>query len=325
MTMELILIDRMLPDPEIRPMLQRMLTFMEGRVGPDGVTRYQDACDAYPGCVEYYYSIATGCGIDYDTRAFTNELGYTALLFDTFHAPQYRDVIRFFASLENKGTFKDKWDFWPPPSDPYYPWTASDTSVVNMSVIFWSLGSIVSGRRVRPNDHGPGFEDEPSLDDEPVFAAKAPRSSKPALRARPLWSTVDSLLLAGASPYACVPIAGHGTVEPLPASPRAGTLAALSGVVTTPGDRLGVLPNPMRTTCRIRWVMSAASGVSLDIHDLTGRLVRRLVTGTFAAGEHTVVWDRRDDAGMPCPNGVYLARLGVAAGSGLTAKLLVID
>ena len=120
-----------------------------GRVDANGRTRYEEPCEDYPGCTIYYYSIATGCTIDYDTRAFTNEQGYLALLFDELHSPRYADVMSFFASLENAGTFKDKWDFWPTPDDPYYPWTVADTSVVNMSVIFWSLSAAQSARHAR--------------------------------------------------------------------------------------------------------------------------------------------------------------------------------
>src|SRR5262249_32981422 len=81
-----------------------------------------------------------------DTRAFTNELGYSALLFDHFHSPKYRDVMRFAMSREHGGIWADKWDFWPPPSDPYYVWTAAETSVVNTSLNFWCLAAALPGR-----------------------------------------------------------------------------------------------------------------------------------------------------------------------------------
>src|SRR5262249_8537853 len=82
MAMELILIQRRLDDPLITPMLQKMEAFMEERVDSTGNTSYEAPCPGQPGCTLYYWSAASGCDIDYDTRAFTNELGYSALLFD---------------------------------------------------------------------------------------------------------------------------------------------------------------------------------------------------------------------------------------------------
>ena len=146
MAMELILLQRTMGDALIAPTLDRMNTFMEGRVGVSGETRYQEPCPNLPNCTVYYYSRATGCAIDYDTRDITVEPSYSAILFDHMHSPKYGTVMHFLRSLEHRGTFADQWGYWPPPSDPQYPWTVADTSVANMSIIFWSLAGILSGR-----------------------------------------------------------------------------------------------------------------------------------------------------------------------------------
>jgi flagellar hook assembly protein FlgD len=49
--------------------------------------------------------------------------------------------------------------------------------------------------------------------------------------------------------------------------------------------------------------------VALHVFDVRGALVRRLATGTFDAGSHTVVWDGTDQAGRPVASGVYVYRL----------------
>jgi hypothetical protein len=146
MAMELILIQRRMDDPLITPMLEKMNAFMEGRIDSTGNTSYEEPCPDEQGCTLYYWSVGSGCGIDYDTRAFTNELGYSALLFDHLHSPKYWDVMRFATSIESGGIFKDKWDFWPPPDDPYYVWTTADTSVINTSMNFWSLAAALPGK-----------------------------------------------------------------------------------------------------------------------------------------------------------------------------------
>jgi hypothetical protein len=44
--------------------------------------------------------------------------------------------------------------------------------------------------------------------------------------------------------------------------------------------------------------------VTVSIHDVTGRLVERLVSGVRPAGEHEVRWDAKAQ-----PSGIYFYRL----------------
>ena len=54
--------------------------------------------------------------------------------------------------------------------------------------------------------------------------------------------------------------------------------------------------------------------VSLAIHDVKGRVVRRLMAGASQpAGVHRVAWDGRTESGQPAPTGLYFASL--AAGN----------
>jgi hypothetical protein len=146
MAQELNLIQRLTGDALIEPMLQKMLTFMDGRVDTTGRSSYEGPCPGVPNCTKYYYSRASGCSYDYDTRAWTVEPAYNALLFDRFGSAKYLPTMGFLLTLEDGGTFKDVWDYWPPPSDPEYPWTIADTSVANMSIIFWVLSCVVTER-----------------------------------------------------------------------------------------------------------------------------------------------------------------------------------
>jgi hypothetical protein len=149
MAMELIHIGRRVDDPHIGPFLSTMLTFLEGRIAPDGRAIYEEPCPGVPDCMLYYYSRATGCGYDLDSRGWTVEPAYCGLLFDHLGSPKYQPVMAFLDSLEDGGTIADLYDYWPPPSDPEYPWTIADTSVVNMSVILWTLSTAVSDRAAR--------------------------------------------------------------------------------------------------------------------------------------------------------------------------------
>lgn len=149
MAMELIHLERMTHDPRIASYLTSMTAFLESRIGPDGRASYQDPDPSSPGDTLYYYSRASGCWFDYDSRAWTVEPAYCTLAFDHMQSPAYERVSTFLQSLETGGTWKDQYAFWPPPSDPEYPWTIADTSVVNMSIIFWALATAVTDRSIR--------------------------------------------------------------------------------------------------------------------------------------------------------------------------------
>lgn len=52
-----------------------------------------------------------------------------------------------------------------------------------------------------------------------------------------------------------------------------------------------------------------SSAIALRIYDVGGRLVKTLVEGPQPAGEESVTWNGRDDAGRPVASGVYFYRL----------------
>jgi len=68
-------------------------------------------------------------------------------------------------------------------------------------------------------------------------------------------------------------------------------------------------PNPARTVTSISYAVPQPTRVTLDVYDVSGRLVRRLVDGTRPEGRHTVVWNGRNADGSPLPSGVYFLRL----------------
>lgn len=82
-----------------------------------------------------------------------------------------------------------------------------------------------------------------------------------------------------------------------------------------------VRPNPFNPRTTIWFDLPRPQAVTLAVHDLRGRQVRRLVSGSFDAGRHPVVWDGLDDRGQEAASGIYLARLVTADGTQQTLKL----
>lgn len=78
-------------------------------------------------------------------------------------------------------------------------------------------------------------------------------------------------------------------------------------------------PNPFRAASEIRFRLGSAAPVTVDVLDVSGRLVRRLVDGrSLPAGEHSVRWERGRLAA-----GVYLYRVR-AAGASRSAKAVLL-
>ncbi len=69
-------------------------------------------------------------------------------------------------------------------------------------------------------------------------------------------------------------------------------------------------PNPFNPSTTIRYELPKSVPVQLTIHNLLGQRVRTLINGaTKAPGVYSIVWDGRDNAGLPVASGVYFYRL----------------
>lgn len=82
-------------------------------------------------------------------------------------------------------------------------------------------------------------------------------------------------------------------------------------------------PNPFNPSTTISFTLPEPGKAELKVYDITGRKVRTLVSGPVSSGEHSVVWDGRDDSGQPVASGVYLSRLE-AGGKVRNAKMLLV-
>jgi len=68
-------------------------------------------------------------------------------------------------------------------------------------------------------------------------------------------------------------------------------------------------PNPFNPETTIRFSTAAKGPVSIDIYNVKGQLVRKLVDETKAAGSHKVVFDGRDNNGRSVASGIYYYRM----------------
>jgi|GEM_PF-2125548 len=82
-------------------------------------------------------------------------------------------------------------------------------------------------------------------------------------------------------------------------------------------------PNPFDRATSINYELGCSGPVALSVHDVSGRLVRRLESGTRPAGRHVARWDGTDGRGRVVPAGVYFIRLS-AGGEISTGRLTLV-
>ncbi|MCD4828159.1 MAG: T9SS type A sorting domain-containing protein [Candidatus Cloacimonetes bacterium] len=91
------------------------------------------------------------------------------------------------------------------------------------------------------------------------------------------------------------------------------------------GNGLAIWPNPVRygTNVALHFSLPAAAACELSVFNVRGQRVRGLVHEEFAAGDHALRWDLRDDQGHTVGSGVYLVRLRTQRGD-IARKLLLL-
>ena len=85
---------------------------------------------------------------------------------------------------------------------------------------------------------------------------------------------------------------------------------------------LPVCPNPFNPVTTITYLLPEKAEVSLVIYNSMGQSIRKLVSGPRKAGKYTVLWDGRNNRGIPVTSGLYLCRF-TAGRHEFTQKMLL--
>ncbi len=81
-------------------------------------------------------------------------------------------------------------------------------------------------------------------------------------------------------------------------------------------------PNPFTSNTSIRFYVPDDAVVIVDIFNVAGRRVRRLLEARRSVGWHTTQWNGRSATGSRLAGGVYFARV-VSARETMTRRLLL--
>ncbi len=82
-------------------------------------------------------------------------------------------------------------------------------------------------------------------------------------------------------------------------------------------------PNPFNPITKISFMINKSQNVNLEIFDVTGKLVRKLVDNIMNAGRHELFWDGKDSLGNEVNSGIYFYKLQINRQS-LTRKMTLL-
>jgi hypothetical protein len=82
-------------------------------------------------------------------------------------------------------------------------------------------------------------------------------------------------------------------------------------------------PNPFNPSTVIRYDIAQAGNASLRIYDISGALVKTLLTEHHAPGRYEIVWRGEDEHGQRVASGVYFIQLESSTGHRQTRKTLL--
>lgn len=99
-----------------------------------------------------------------------------------------------------------------------------------------------------------------------------------------------------------------GTVQLLELTPNA------TGIKThsQPLNNFALLinyPNPFNNSTKIEFSVPKKSFVTLEILNINGEKIRTLLNESIPSGNHSVIWNGRDDRNAIVASGVYFCRL----------------
>jgi flagellar hook assembly protein FlgD len=71
----------------------------------------------------------------------------------------------------------------------------------------------------------------------------------------------------------------------------------------------GNYPNPFNPETRISFSLGQEGNVRVQVYNIKGQLVKNLLEERMESGQHSLIWDGRDDRGRAVGSGMYFYRL----------------
>lgn len=72
---------------------------------------------------------------------------------------------------------------------------------------------------------------------------------------------------------------------------------------------LNIYPNPASHSVEISYTLQNNEETSINIYDISGRLLKEISSGLKGRGTHILYWDRKDSLGRDVKSGIYFLRI----------------
>lgn len=82
-------------------------------------------------------------------------------------------------------------------------------------------------------------------------------------------------------------------------------------------------PNPFSGSTTIEYTISETGRVTIEVYDLSGKVVKQLVNDDFLPGSYSITWDATNNNGTLVENGFYFFRVSQGNQS-VTAKMVLL-
>jgi hypothetical protein len=93
-------------------------------------------------------------------------------------------------------------------------------------------------------------------------------------------------------------------------------------VRTERSELMNIYPNPFNPESTIMFSIQNVGNVIINVYNLRGQRVKALVNGYKQDGEHSIVWNGRDDNGRELGSGIYFIRM--VAGEDVSVRRVVL-
>ncbi len=100
-------------------------------------------------------------------------------------------------------------------------------------------------------------------------------------------------------------------------------VSAYENSIPNPQSRIFNYPNPFNPITTISFSLQNNSNIELSIYNIKGQKVKQLISDQLPSGQHSVVWDGRDENSKSVSSGIYLYKLD-AFEKEITRKMLLL-
>ncbi len=85
-----------------------------------------------------------------------------------------------------------------------------------------------------------------------------------------------------------------------------------------------IYPNPANNYTNISFSLSEESNISVSVNSVSGQLINELFSGKLSQGEHSLIWERDNTAGIKVKAGVYLINI-TSKQIHFTKRIMILD